>query len=127
MNMRLLEKQNDCYNHNPARPGWIVIILLLFFLLPPPLAHAASNGRIFGQLLDGTKSNTPIVGQSVTLQIAQGDNARDLASVKTDAHGTFAFNNLATDKTLNYAIYTRYQGAQYYTNLINLSSKPVQQ
>jgi hypothetical protein len=126
MNMRLLEKQNDCYNHNPARPGWIVIILLLFFLLPLPLAHAASNGRIFGQLLDGTKSNTPIAGQSVTLQIAQGDNARDLTSVKTDAHGTFAFNGLATDKTLNYALFTRYQGAQYYTDLINLSSKPVQ-
>ena len=127
MNMRLLEKQNDCYNHNPARPGWIVIILLLFFLLPPSLAHAASNGRIFGQLLDGTESNTPIAGQSVTLQIAQGDNARDLTSVKTDAHGTFAFNGLATDKTLNYALFTRYQGAQYYTDLINLSSKPVQQ
>ncbi len=117
MNMRLLEKQND----------WIVSILLLFFLLPPSLAHAASNGRIFGQLLDGTKNNTPIAGQSVTLQIAQGDNARDLTSVKTDAHGTFAFNGLATDKTLNYALFTRYQGAQYYTDLINLSSKPVQQ
>ncbi len=117
MNMRLLEKQND----------WIVIILLLFFLLPPPLAHAASNGRIFGQLLDGTKSNAPVVGQSVTLQIAQGGNARDLTSVKTDAHGTFAFNGLAADKTLNYALFTRYQGAQYYTDLINLSSKPVQQ
>jgi hypothetical protein len=127
MNMRLLEKQNDCYTHNPARPGWIVSILLLFFLLPPSLAHAASNGRIFGQLLDGTKSNTPVVGQSVTLQIAQGGNARDLTSVKTDAHGTFAFNGLATDKTLNYALFTRYQGAQYYTDLINLSSKPVQQ
>src|SRR6266852_2666651 len=132
MTMGLLEKRNDFCNHDPATPrrppwgGWIVIILL-FFLLPPPLAHAASNGRISGQLLNATKSNTPVVGQSVTLQMAQGDNARDLASVKTDAHGTFAFNNLATDKTLNYAIYTRYQGAQYYTNLINLSSKPVQQ
>ena len=105
----------------------MIIAVILFFLLPPSLTHAASNGRIFGQLLDGTKSNTPVVGQSVTLQIAQGGNARDLTSVKTDAHGTFAFNGLATDKTLNYALFTSYQGAQYYTDLINLSSKPVQQ
>src|SRR6266436_8425306 len=108
---------------------WLLPILfaLFFFIIPAPLAHAANNGRIFGQLLDGTNHNAPVVGQSVTLQMAQGDNARDLATVKTDAHGGFAFNGLATDKTLNYAIYTRYQGAQYYTSLIDLSTKVVQQ
>jgi 5-hydroxyisourate hydrolase-like protein (transthyretin family) len=104
-----------------------LIFALAFILLPHSLAHAASSGRIFGHLLDGTKNNTPVAGQSVTLQIAQGNNARDLTSVKTDAHGSFSFANLATDNTTNYALYTRYQGAQYYTNLISLSSKPVQQ
>ncbi len=109
--------------------GWLLPILfaLFFFIIPAPLAHAANNGRIFGQLLNGTNHNAPVVGQSVTLQMAQGDNARDLATIKTDAHGGFAFNGLATDKTLNYAIYTRYQGAQYYTSLIDLSIKTVQQ
>jgi hypothetical protein len=97
------------------------------FLLPIPLAHAAANGRIYGQLLDGTKKNAPVVGQSVTLQMAQGNNARDVASIKTDAQGSFAFNALDTVKTINYAVYTRYQGAQYYTNLIDLSTKAVQQ
>jgi len=103
------------------------IIFAFIFLLPTPLAHAASNGRIFGQLLDGTKNNAPVVGQNVTLQMAQGNNASDLTSIKTDAHGSFAFNNLDTGNTINYALYTRYQGAQYVTNLINLNSKPVQQ
>src|SRR6266571_4221397 len=97
------------------------------FLLPIPLAHAAANGRIYGQLLDGTKKNAPVVGQNVTLQMAQGNNARDVASIKTDEHGSFAFNALDTVKTINYAVYTRYQGAQYYTNLIDLSTKAVQQ
>src|SRR5712691_1436222 len=97
------------------------------FLLHIPLAHAAANGRIYGQLLDGTKKNAPVVGQNVTLQMAQGNNARDVASIKTDEHGSFAFNALDTVKTINYAVYTRYQGAQYYTNLIDLSTKAVQQ
>jgi hypothetical protein len=105
----------------------VCLSMMFAFLLPIPLAHAAASGRIYGQLLDGTKKNAPVVGQNVTLQMAQGNNARDMSSVKTDAHGAFAFNALDTVKTINYAVYTRYQGAQYYTNLIDLSTKAVQQ
>jgi len=78
-------------------------------------------------LLDGTKRNAPVAGQSVTLQMAQGDNARDLKNVTTDTHGMFSFSGLNTDKTINYALYTLFQGAQYYTDLIDLSTRPVQQ
>ena len=107
---------------------FIVLIASILFLFPlSASAHAATNtGRIYGQLLDGTKRNAPVAGQSVTLQMAQGENARDLTSMTTDAHGMFSFSNLNTDKTINYALYTLYQGSQYYTNLIDLSSRPVQ-
>jgi hypothetical protein len=105
-------------------------ILLAFILLLSPLpasAHAITNtGRIYGQLLDGTKRNVAVAGQSVTLQMAQGDNARDLTHVSTDARGMFSFTGLNTDKTINYALYSLYQGAQYYTDLIDLSTRPVQ-
>jgi len=84
-------------------------------------------GRISGQLQDGTKRNAPVVGQSVTLQMAQGQNAGDLKTITTDAHGMFSFGGLNTDKTISYAIYTLYQKAQYFTDLISLSDKPVQQ
>jgi hypothetical protein len=106
-----------------------ILLTFVFFLFPLPTSvHAATGtGRIYGQLLDGTKRNAPVVGQSVTLQMAQGDNARDLTRVATDAHGMFTFSGLNTDKTINYALYTLYQGAQYYTDLIDLSTKPVQQ
>lgn len=106
-----------------------LFISLALFLFPlSASAHAATGtGRIYGQLLDGTKRNAPVVGQSITLQMAQGDNARDLTSVATDAHGMFSFSGMDTDKTINYALYTLYQGAQYYTDLIDLSTKPVQQ
>src|SRR6266849_3496468 len=52
-----------------------VVALLMF---PTTQAYAASNGRIFGQLLNGTKNNAPVAAQSVTLQMAQGNTAKDL-------------------------------------------------
>ncbi len=123
------------------RPGTFTLALLIgiftlallsalvLFLFPlPASAHAATGtGHIFGQLLDGTKRNAPLAGQSVTLQMAQGDTSRDLTNATTDAHGMFSFSGLDTDKTINYALYTLYQGAQYYTDLVDLSTKPVQQ
>jgi hypothetical protein len=108
-----------------------LLFTLALFLFPLPVsAHTITNtgtGRIYGKLLNGTKRNAPVAGQSVTLQMAQGDNARDLTNVTTDTHGMFSFSGLNTDKTINYALYTLYQGAQYYTDLIDLSTKPVQQ
>ncbi len=108
--------------------GGALLLALVFLLFPlQASAHAATNtGRIYGQLLDGTKRNAPVASQSVTLQMAQGENASDLTSMTTDARGMFSFSVLNTDKTINYALYTLYQGSQYYTNLIDLSSRPVQ-
>src|SRR5438067_8816023 len=118
-------------HHGAGLPILTLALLVPFALLQfslPASAHAVTNtGRIYGQLLNGTKRNAPIAGQSVTLQMAQGDNARDLTNVTTDAHGMFSFSSLNTDKTINYALYTLYQGAQYYTDLVDLSTSPVQQ
>ncbi|HET9919560.1 MAG TPA: carboxypeptidase-like regulatory domain-containing protein, partial [Ktedonobacteraceae bacterium] len=98
-------------------------IALLCFTFSPG-AFAASNGRISGQLLDGTNHNAALAGQSVTLQMTQGDTAKDLKAVKTDAHGAFSFANLATDASTGYALYTRYQGAQYTSDIVHLDKKP---
>ncbi len=105
----------------------LVAIACVTFIFSSPSAHAAGPGRIFGQLLDGTNKNAPVARQSVTLQMAQGNTATDLASVTTDARGSYAFDNLSTDKNISYALYIRYQGAQYNSALITLNTKPVQQ
>ncbi|GHO92788.1 hypothetical protein KSF_028360 [Reticulibacter mediterranei] len=111
-------------------PIWVTALLfgLLLCLLPAP-AHAAgkNDGHISGRLLNGTQKNAPVANQSVTLQMAQGTTSKDLASVTTDAHGAYSFNNLATDKTISYALYINYQGAQYGSDVITLDSKPEQQ
>ncbi|GAC1382234.1 MAG: hypothetical protein NVSMB33_09420 [Ktedonobacteraceae bacterium] len=106
-----------------------VVLLVAVFITSTfsPSVHAASSGRIFGQLLDGTNKNAPVAGQSLTLQMAQGSTAKDLASVTTDAHGSYSFDNLNTDKSINYALYIRYQGAQYNSDIITLDTRPTQQ
>lgn len=114
----------------PSVAGMLICILVLSLsiLFVPLTAHAATggNGRIYGQLLDGSKSNTALAGQSVTLQMAQNGTAQDVTSVKTDGQGKFSFTGLVTDKSISYSIYMLYQGAQYNTSLIGLSTKSVQ-
>ncbi|MFL5659093.1 MAG: carboxypeptidase-like regulatory domain-containing protein [Ktedonobacteraceae bacterium] len=105
----------------------LVALACITFIISSSPAHAASSGRIFGRLLDGSNKNVPVAGQSVTLQMAQGNAATDLASATTDAHGSYAFANLSTDKTTSYALYTHYQGAQYTSDLVTLNTKAVQQ
>src|SRR5689334_13919626 len=62
----------------PLRPplGVALLFALVLFLFPlSASAHTnTATGRIYGQLLDGTKRNAPVVGQSITLQMAQGEN-----------------------------------------------------
>ena len=110
-----------------------MLLLILVFSLSlvcfPLPTHAATtnNGHIYGQVLDGSKNNTPLAGQNVTLQMAQNGMAQDVKSMKTDGQGHFSFTGLATDKGLNYSVYLQYQGAQYNTKLLDLSTKAAQQ
>ncbi len=103
-----------------------IMASFLFFPLTASAHTLANSGHITGQLLDGTKNNVPLAGQRVTLQEAQGANARDVSTVTTDAHGNYSFANLATDKTINYAVYMSYQGAQYVSGLVALDTTPTQ-
>ncbi|HEY4033745.1 MAG TPA: carboxypeptidase-like regulatory domain-containing protein [Ktedonobacteraceae bacterium] len=100
-----------------------ILILLLSMLMSVP-AYAAGTGHITGQLLDGSNHNAPLASQQVTLQMAEGNKTSDLATATTDAQGNFSFDNLSTDKTISYAVYIRYQGAQYVSNLVTLDSNP---
>jgi len=110
--------------------SWIAVAILISLLLPltSRSAYAASMpGRISGQLINATHKNAPVPNQDVTLQMAQGQTSKDLTTMKTDAQGQFSFSNLATDKTIGYAVYLRFQGAQYTSDILTLDSKPQQQ
>ena len=105
----------------------LALLVCCAFVWASPTVHAGSVGRISGQLLDGSAKNAALAGQRVTLQMAQGKDARDLSSAVTDGRGSFAFGGLSTDKTISYAVYIRYQGAQYTSAIISLDTKPAQQ
>src|SRR6266480_3401897 len=107
--------------------GISAVALLLVVCFSLPANAAGKTGHIYGQLLDGSNKNAPVAGAHVTLQMAQGDNARDVSSVTTDAHGSFSFADLSTGKSISYAVYSRYQRAQYTSAIISLDTKPAQQ
>jgi hypothetical protein len=102
---------------------------LFLFALFPRAAWASSvgTGHISGQLFNGSQNNASVANQSVTLQMAQGNNSRDLITLTTDAQGRYSFSALESDSSVQYAVYTLYQGAQYFTDLIDLSKKADQQ
>jgi len=112
-----------------SRAAAVALVLLscCVFICSSPAAHAQSTGRIYGQLLDGSNKNAYLAGQRVTLQMAQGNTASDLSSATTDGHGAYSFAGLSTGKTISYAIYIRYRGAQYTSTIVSLDTKPVQQ
>ena len=106
----------------------VLLILMFCASTPTSLAHAATAmGTISGHLLDGSRKNTPLTAQVVTLQMAQGTTSKDVITARTDTHGAFSFKNLSTDKTIVYAIYIRYQGAQYTSSTVTLNAHPSQQ
>lgn len=114
------------YRHGPRSTPRLLVFLactLLVFIFAPRVSGvmAASTGHISGQLLNGSQHNKPVANQSVTLQMTQGNNARDLFTLNTDAQGRYSFGPLETDVSVQYAVYSLYQGAQYVTDLIDLS------
>lgn len=125
---------------NAARPLKLlpvfIGVLVLGLLFPHSIARAASaapvdaaagTGHISGKLLNGSHNNAPVANQSVTLQLAEDNTARDLITITTDAQGNYAFSALESDSSVQYAIYTYYQNAQYVSDLIDLSKNANQQ
>src|SRR6266568_2958002 len=112
-----------------SRAAAVALVLLscCVFVCSSPAAHTQSTGRIYGQLLDSSNKNAYLAGQRVTLQMAQGNTASDLSSATTDGHGAYSFAGLSTGKTISYAMYIRYRGAQYTSTIVSLDTKPVQQ
>ncbi len=121
-------------NSVPRLLIFLTCSLLLFVLSPHATglvraarAMSAATGHISGQLLNGSNHSSPVGNQSVTLQMLQGNSSRDLITLTTDGQGRYAFSALESDASVQYAVYTLYQQAQYFTDLIDLSKNANQQ
>lgn len=91
--------------------------------------QSATTGVIRGQVVNGAQNNAPVVGQSVILQLSVGTTTHDLQTAKTDSQGHFTFTEVdpTTDSSVNYAVYTHYQGGVYSTDPIQLKAGATQQ
>ncbi len=102
----------------------LVLIALAVMALPTARveAQAAGQGKVDGQILNGTKDAKPstTAGLTVTLlSVAQGATGMISSTAQTDANGHFAFSNLSTLTTTQYLATTSYAGIPYYSDVFS--------
>jgi hypothetical protein len=99
----------------------LVLLALMVMALPTARvdAQSAGQGKIDGQVVNGTKGAQPssTAGLTVTLlSVAQGATGMISSTAQTDANGRFSFSDLSTVTTTQYLATTSYTGIPYYSD-----------
>jgi hypothetical protein len=101
-------------------------IFLAFGLMALPIPRAAAQtggqGKLEGELVDGTKdaklSNTDSL--TVTLHMAPAGATSTISqTTKSDSAGHFTFSNLDTITTTRYLLIANYQGVDYFSDILS--------
>ena len=87
-------------------------------------AQATGNGRIFGEIINGT-IDEPVPEIAVTLQTFAGGTLQPNQNTITDADGRFEFDNVSTDVDVVYAVSTTYFSIAYSTGRISFEEDSV--
>ncbi|MDE3087759.1 MAG: hypothetical protein KGJ80_00030 [Chloroflexota bacterium] len=101
------------------------LLALALLALPAPRAAAqAAQGKIEGQIVNGTKDTQPTTtaGLSVTLYIA--DMTATTVTTKTaqsDANGQFTFANIDVISTTRFLATTTYNGVDYASDVLQFN------
>ncbi len=93
----------------------IALLLMAFWLSLPAtvLAAEAGNGKIEGQLVNGTAGGSSVANQEVTLTTYLNDAESGTKTAQSDADGRFVFDGLSTDSGYSYEVKLNYQEADY--------------
>ena len=99
----------------------ILIVSLIFFSLG--ISHAAfaadsDNGVIKGIVVNETVGGATVAGLEITLKTLRYEGETDSLVTRTDDHGQFTFENLATEPLYSYQISLIFQEASYDTEHI---------
>ncbi len=102
----------------------LAVLALALIALPTAnvSAQAAGQGKIEGQLVDGTKDAkfTASNGITITLYSApMGATSANSVTVKSDPDGKFTVGSLDTVTTTRYLVQANYSGVDYYSDVIN--------
>lgn len=98
-------------------------------LLMLPLSHvhaqAGGQGKIEGQIINGTKDAKPGSTANVTVTLmsaAQGATSLITQTVPSDSNGKFVFANLDTISTTRYLVMVSYADVGYYSDILAFTS-----
>ncbi|RJQ37366.1 MAG: hypothetical protein C4555_06530 [Dehalococcoidia bacterium] len=105
----------------------VLLGLLILFLLSPgqPVMAADGQGKITGNLVNGTAAGSGVAGQELTLKIFSGDNQTGSITGVSDNNGAFEFDELDTDPALRYQVVLTYQQAEYFSPFLVFASEPL--
>jgi hypothetical protein len=105
-----------------ARRPWLIGIALLFVLQMPLIARAQADGKLSGQVINGTVGGGSVAGLEVTLRTFQGTQEGSSLTATTDAQGAFAFENLETDPDWVYLVQVPYESVLYSAGMASFDS-----
>ena len=94
-----------------------ITLLVIIFILSLPvsaLAAEADNGKIEGEVLNITGSESPVPDHDITLRTYLDNAEVNSTTTKTDALGNFIFEGLSTESDYSYGVMLTFQGADYY-------------
>lgn len=91
----------------------LISVILILSLSAPVLAAEPGNGKIGGQLVNGTTGGSSVADQTVTLTTYLNDKESGTSTAKADAEGRFVFNGLSTASGYAYEVKVTYQEADY--------------
>lgn len=91
----------------------IAVIMLSLSLPTSVLAAEPGEGKIEGQLVNGTEGGSSVAGQEITLKTSRNDAEIGSAIAKSDVEGKFVFEGLVTDTDYSYQVTLTYQEAEY--------------
>ena len=105
----------------------LAFVALALMALPLPRAHAQTGGqgKIEGQITNGTKGALPTstANLTVTLMTAvQGATTIVTQTTTGDANGKFVFANLDTISTTRYLVMANYADVGYYSDVLAFTS-----
>lgn len=103
--------------------GCLLLACAVFVLAPTVDARpssAMSAGAISGVVVNGTRQNSVVTGQKVTLQRSVGISGQDIATTTTDSAGRFSFGNLPANPDDIYAVYAEFQGGMFASQTVKV-------
>lgn len=96
------------------------VAILVFAAVPIPVL--AAGGEIAGTVINKT-TGLPVGGVEVTVQFNKGEQKVGEKKVTTDPLGKFAFSDLTLGSDLEYQTYVNFEGADYQTKPVKLTSE----